>query len=279
MTRRACVALLLLGCGASAPGAEASGMDASAAEPGAAPGRDLGGDAMADAGGDAGRDLGVEGPDAGADRCARAGEGATCTLPAYPRRPYRVWVPSGPSDALPVVLALHGGGGSAESTERTTCAGGDLRSPSCLHALGQREGFATVYPNGTENTDEAGRFRVWNAGGSDPYMCVAGRACTENVDDVAYLEAVLDALAAELPVDPARVYATGLSNGGAMAHRLACELAERVVAIAPIGAGNQLATSAPCTPAEPVAVMHVHGTADPCWRYRGGPVGGCIGDP
>ena len=71
-------------------------------------------------------------------------------------------------------------------------------------------------------------------------------------------------------VDARRVYATGLSNGGAMSHRLACQMAERIGAIAALGGENQYATTATCAPGRPVPVLQIHGTADPCWGYEGG---------
>ena len=214
----------------------------------------------------------------GGTPCAQPGRTGRCAVPGHPGRPYRVWVPRPLPERAPIVVALHGGGGTAAAAERGSCAGGDLGSPTCLHAVGAREGFVTVYPNGTENTDAPGVFRVWNAGGVDPYMCVAGRACEADLDDVGYLDDVLDHLASWLVVDPGRVYVAGLSNGGAMAYRYACERSRRVAAIAPIGAGNQFETGGTCLPEEPVALLHVHGTADPCWGFLGGEAGACIGN-
>ncbi len=125
-------------------------------------------------------------------------------------------------------------------------------------------------PNGT-SSPLSKHTRTWNAGGGvDDWRCTSGHACETDVDDVAYFEALLDDLESRVNVDLGRVYATGISNGGAMSHRLACELSERIVAIAPVGGAMQLTTSHPCEPPEPVAVLHIHGTDDPCWRYDGG---------
>jgi polyhydroxybutyrate depolymerase len=79
---------------------------------------------------------------------------------------------------------------------------------------------------------------------------------------------MLDHLVAWLNIDTGRVYFTGLSNGGAMSHRIACELSDRVTAIAAVGGANQFSTAAPCDPQLPVAVMQIHGTEDPCWTYE-----------
>jgi hypothetical protein len=70
-----------------------------------------------------------------------------------------------------------------------------------------------------------------------------------------------------MQVDAGAVFATGLSNGAALAHRLACEMADALTAIAPVGGGNQLQTTRPCAPSRPVAILAIHGTADPCWTY------------
>jgi polyhydroxybutyrate depolymerase len=203
---------------------------------------------------------------------AQPGAAMTCALAGFDRRPYDVHLPGGydPARPVPVVLAIHGGGGKASGAARTSCPGGDLDSPDCLHAMAGREGVAIVYPNGT-SARLFRRVRTWNAGGGvGNWQCVSGRACKDGVDDIAYFKALLDDLARWVAVDPARVYATGLSNGGAMSHRLGCKMADRIAAIAPLGGANQFAATAVCAPSRPVPVLQIHGTADPCWRYEGG---------
>lgn len=166
-------------------------------------------------------------------------------------RRVRVYVPSAPAgDRVPVVLAFHGGGGSAEQFARN----------ADLDALAEANGFVVAYPEGIPGP-LVDRLRTWNAG----YCCGAARR--GGVDDVAFVAAVLDRLEVELPVDPGRVYAVGHSNGGMMAYRLACELGERIVAIGVVGASLGVD---PCAPARPVSVMHVHGTADRNHPIEGG---------
>jgi polyhydroxybutyrate depolymerase len=203
--------------------------------------------------------------------CVAPGEMGACTLQEFPGRPYLVWVPAvAAGERLPVVLAFHGGAGNPLSGARNTCPGGGLEEPGCLHAVGNREGFITVYPSGTESALGPTR-RIWNAGGgADGWACVG--FCDPSIDEAGYIGAVLDDLASDLPVDLDRVYATGLSNGAAVVHRLGCELADRLAAIAPIGGGNQFATSADCTPSRPMPILYIHGTADACWLYEGGPI-------
>jgi len=202
--------------------------------------------------------------------CAAAGGWGTCDLGDRPDRPYDLRMPAGydPAVAYPVVLVFHGGGGSASNAETMTCPEGDRDDPACLQGVGDREGFVTVFPNGS-GFPPARRFRTWNAGGgTDGWNCTSGRACAEGVDDMAYVDAVLDDLARRVHVDPSRVYAVGLSNGAALVHRLACERSTRVAAVVAVAGSNQFATTAPCRPRDPVAVMEVHGTEDPCWTYE-----------
>ncbi len=78
--------------------------------------------------------------------------------------------------------------------------------------------------------------------------------------------AFIDALEADLCVDGDRVFATGLSNGGFMAHHLACRLSDRIAAIAAVAGPNG---TSPCTPSRPVPVLHIHGTADQIVPYNG----------
>ena len=203
-----------------------------------------------------------------------AGASTTCSVPGWSDRDFDAYVPAGYDAAMvwPVVIAYHGGGGSREAGARTSCPGGDLDDAGCLHSLGIREGFFAVYPDGTARR-AAGRFRTWNAGGSGDLTCVVGAACELGVDDIAYTAALLDVLEEHYSIEP-RVTVTGLSNGGAMAHRAGCELSERVSVVVAFGGANQ---QPGCVPTVPVSVLQVHGTEDPCWPYEGGALGGCLG--
>jgi polyhydroxybutyrate depolymerase len=137
-----------------------------------------------------------------------------------------------------------------------------------LSVVAGTAGFAVVYADGTRS--RIGNLRTWNAGGGvDGWQCVSGRACADGVDDLAYLDAVRAVVEGLLPVEG--WYATGHSNGGAMAYRLACERSDVFRGIAATGAGNQAAASPGCAPTAPVAILDFHGTEDPCWAYAGGP--------
>ena len=199
----------------------------------------------------------------------------TRQVPGFANRPYDLHVPPGYvcGTPIPLVLALHGGGGNALEMRAVTCPGGVLTDPGCLTAVADREGFAIAFANGTGYARPD--VRTFNAGGgTGSYTCVSGRACQDGVDDDAYVDALLADVERVLSLDRARVYATGFSNGAALTHRLACTHADRFAAIASVAGGNQFSTSSTCSPTREVSVLEFHGTADPCWPYAGG-VGSC----
>jgi polyhydroxybutyrate depolymerase len=174
-------------------------------------------------------------------------------------RTFLVHRPEGVTGPLPIVLVLHGGGGNGAQTKKSLS----------FDRLADEHGFLAVYPDGTGRTVLGKLFGTWN---SDEECC--GSALAEGVDDVAFIDQLLDELGARHDGDVDHVFVTGLSNGGDMAHRLGCELADRVDAIAPVGAPRVVT---PCHPSRPVPTMIVHGTDDPCALYDGGErCGGCF---
>jgi len=164
-------------------------------------------------------------------------------------RRYLVHVPSAAASgrALPVLLSFHGAGGTAAGQQHFTQT----------DAVADREGFLVVYPEGTDS----GGLLVWNAG-----TCCGPRVAGQ-VDDVGFALAAVDDLARRVAVDPHRLYATGMSNGGMMAHRLAAEASTRIAAIAPVAGGLVYQRFAP---SRPVPVLHIHSLDDPIALYRGG---------
>jgi polyhydroxybutyrate depolymerase len=149
---------------------------------------------------------------------------------------------------LPLVIALHGNGGTGKRMEQLTQ----------LDRIAAREQFIVVYPDGVD--------RHWNDGRPE---------LETGVDDVAYIRALIDELAERHSIDRSRVYVTGLSNGAMMAFRLGCDLADRIAAIAPV-TGN-IPAAIRCEPTQPVSLLLINGTADPLVPYEGGVVGARIG--
>lgn len=164
-------------------------------------------------------------------------------------RSYLVHVPAS-HPALPaVILNFHGGAGNAKGQENY----------SGMDRSSDRDGYLAVYPNGTGRFEN--RFLSWNAG-----TC-CGYAMKNNIDDVAFVLALLDDLAAKTPIDRKRVYATGLSNGAMMAYRLAVEAGDQIAAIAPVAGSMVLPLF---HPTRPMPIMHIHSTDDPRALYNGG---------
>lgn len=155
-----------------------------------------------------------------------------------------------PAAPAPLVMVFHGflenGDGIEHITKMTEAA--DAR------------GFLVVYPEGLNES--------WNAG------ACCGTSASGGVDDVAFVDAMLDDIEAHHCVDPKRVYAAGFSNGGMLAHRLACESSERIAAIGPVS--GTLAIDV-CAPSRPVPVMHFHGTSDFVVAYANGGLSGAQG--
>jgi polyhydroxybutyrate depolymerase len=130
------------------------------------------------------------------------------------------------------------------------------RGLSGMGALAELEGFAVVWPEG--------EYASWNGG----FCC--GQAADDELRDVAFLRTLVEALAGELAVDRARVYATGLSNGGAMTQRLACEAADVFAAAAAMAFPIGLVPLASCAPSRPIAVLTVQTPTDELVPYEGG---------
>ena len=169
-------------------------------------------------------------------------------------RVYRVHVPASyRSEApAPLLLALHGGGGSMDYMGRDENYG--------LITLSERTGLVLVLPNGISRL-RSGMLATWNAGDC------CGAARDEQVDDVGYIRRVLEQVQRQLRIDPQRIYATGMSNGAMMAYRLACELPGVFSAIAAVAGTDNTQT---CTPDRAVSVLHIHARNDSHVLYEGG---------
>jgi polyhydroxybutyrate depolymerase len=166
-------------------------------------------------------------------------------------RTYIVHVPPlyDKNKTTPLVLSFHGGGGKAENQRRV----------SGFNDLADEKGFIVVYPNGSGRLEE--NILTWNGG-----TC-CGYALTNNIDDVGFIRELISRLRTEYNIDPKRIYATGLSNGGILSYRLACDASDLFAAIAPVSGTQNYVR---CEPQEPVSVIHFHGTDDTRLPYGGG---------
>jgi len=160
-------------------------------------------------------------------------------------RTYLLHVPANLPAHPALILAFHGGGGTAAGMEKLTG----------FDALADERGFIMVYPQGLQ--------RRWND----------GRGTIKNkVDDAGFVAALITQLTAQYGVDPGRVYATGMSNGAILANTLGCRLAGQIAAIAPVSGSLPVDVARGCSPARPVSVLLIAGTADPIVPFNGGAV-------
>lgn len=185
---------------------------------------------------------------------ARAGDGKVEVIIDHGglQRQALLHVPAACRDGgqVPLVVALHGGGGNPERSRRMFG----------LDVLADRDGFIAAYPQGVE--------KHWNDGrGLRRY-----RAHRENIDDVGFIELLISRLAAEYPVDTSRVYLMGISNGAMMSFRFACEAKRPPAAIATvIGNMPQVLVDRGAS-RHVVPAMIICGTDDPLMPFEGGQV-------
>lgn len=161
-------------------------------------------------------------------------------------REYLLHVPASydPSTATPLVISLHGA---------ALWPAGQMEV-SQWNRVADQHGFIVVYPSGVSGHGP----RVWNVN-RGPGLAL----------DVRFIADLIDALEATHNIDPARIYANGLSNGGGMAWVLSCTLSDRIAAVGMVGSAFLLPSSW-CTDTRPVPMVTFHGTADPATPYHGG---------
>lgn len=160
-------------------------------------------------------------------------------------RNYRVYTPGNfdQSEQLPLVFNLHGYTSNAFEQELY----------SGMNAVADTGRFVVCYPNGIDES--------WNVG----WLINSG------ADDLGFLETLIDTLAANYNIDRSRVYSCGMSNGGFMSYHLACNLPEKVAAIASVTGSMVPGTIATCDPNPVRPVMQIHGTEDGTVGYNGTP--------
>lgn len=177
-------------------------------------------------------------------------------------RMYMVHVPESydPAKAAPLLLAFHGGGGdmSIQATEKY------------YHEIStsEKHGNIVVFPNGY-SAFQSGKLATWNGG-----ACCGG-ARDKNIDDVGFVRKIISNLTQQMNIDKNRIFATGMSNGGILSQRLACEMADTFKAIAAVAGPDETAS---CTPSRPISVMSIHAKDDDHVLFNGGAGEGAFPD-
>ncbi len=169
-------------------------------------------------------------------------------------RMYMVHVPKSYQavKSMPMMLSLHGGGGNMRYQADDEYYG--------LISKSESAGFIAVFPNGYSRFTK-GSLATWNAG-----IC-CGKARDKNIDDVGFIKSVVNDMKTRANIDVNRIYANGMSNGGMMSYRLACEMPDTFKAIVSV-AGTDGTIN--CTPSKPVSVLHIHAVDDERVLYHGG---------
>lgn len=167
---------------------------------------------------------------------------------------YKMHVPAkyNPQTPNTLLIALHGGGGAMEYQANDKYYKQISKSDS--------EGFIAVFPNGFSKF-QSGKFATWNAG-----KCCGAARDTE-VDDVGFIKDLIAKVSSQLNIDKNKIFATGMSNGGMMSYRLACEMSDVFKGIASVtGTDNTIK----CTPKNPVNILHIHARDDDHVLFNGG---------
>jgi polyhydroxybutyrate depolymerase len=162
-------------------------------------------------------------------------------------RTYDIFLPQGYNNttAKALVFALHGGGGTSA----------DMETLSGLKSIAAREKFILVYPNGISNN--------WND----------GRPTTANqqgVNDVNFINGIIDVVSRSYAVEAKKIYSCGISNGGFMSNRLACENGSRIAAVAVVAASLEQGIANAANSSTGVSMLNIQGIADPLVPFLGG---------
>lgn len=162
-------------------------------------------------------------------------------------RNYIVHIPSTYDNTVPIplVLCFHGYGGTASGISYTN-----------FNDVSDTANFIVVYPQGTLLK----RKSHWNVG---------GWTLDSKIDDVGFISSLLDSLSERYNINQSRIYSTGMSNGGYMSFLLACQLSDRIAAIASVTGSMTPQTYNLCNPQRPIPVLQIHGTNDQKVPYKG----------
>lgn len=215
----------------------------------------------------------------GSDGSRGRGHGPSCRKPLTPglytvdvvqqgvHRPFQLWVPAGYAGrSVPLLFWLHGSGTTGEQAMATADPAGRPLFPDDA----DEHGYAVATPSGAIPFNPAPGISgyAWNIPGV-PLVGTTIYPPATTLDDIEYIGLAIDAAAQTICIDEDRVYASGASGGGRMASQLACDLSDRIAAIAPVmGARAPHETDTPgrsveCNPTRPVPVVAIHGLLDP----------------
>lgn len=163
-------------------------------------------------------------------------------------RTFQFYVPASyvPGQPVPLVIDLHGTGSNGAAHALRT----DYMS------IADTANFIIAYPDGTR--EPITQLRFWNY----------GPPLSSNVDDVGFLEALIDTISAQYSINQNRVYCSGMSNGSFMSYYMACQ-SNRFAAVGGVTGSMSTAMYSSCNPQRPTPTIHVHGTDDNINPYTG----------
>jgi len=154
-------------------------------------------------------------------------------------------------NSIPLLFALHGFGGSAER----------IMGYSNFQSIADENNFIVIFPQGSPfETVLSSAASHWNSG---------GWTIGSDVDDVDFIDSIINWTTATYNIDQERIYSTGMSNGGFMSYHLACNLGSKIAAIASVTGSMSKQTFEDCNPNHPTPVLQIHGAADFTVPYSG----------
>lgn len=170
------------------------------------------------------------------------------------KRFYLLHIPASYKETEPtaLIVALHGGGGNMNHMAED--------KNYKLISKSEQAGFIVVFPNGTSKFN-SGKFSTWNAGNC------CGYARDNKIDDVGFIKEMINRIKNQVSIDQNKIFATGMSNGGMMSYRLACEMSDTFKAIAPVAGTDGVVD---CKPKDTISVLHIHAKNDDHVLFTGG---------
>jgi polyhydroxybutyrate depolymerase len=245
----ACTVGASTGCGSDDGGATPDGDGTTPGSEGGSP-QDEGGSPVNGADGGTASDGATPSTPSCSGKTGVAGDRPVTLTVAGKERTFDLHVPAkyDASKRTPLVFLFHG----------YTQTAAQIATATHFAATADARGMIVAFPTGISNSFNAGDC--------------CGTAVSDKIDDVAFTRAMITAIDAEYCVDAKRVFSTGFSNGGFLSYFLACELADKIAAVAPVSGGLRVDPAA-CKPKRPVPLLHIHGTNDIVVPYNGGGAG------